>query len=210
MAMPTTAIDRKPPDVERTTVTTLVELFARRASEAVDRSAVVDPLAGRQLTWGQLLAQALVVAERLEAAGLRRGDRVVHVGGHGADWIVVDFACLLAGFVQVALHADSPAAERAEQLQLFRPRALICSGSGLAPLRAAPALPRHEVRVDWSSSAGGGEPTALVAGLKQRAAAADPDAPATILISSGTTGRPRGFVHSQRASIEKSSDGLRH
>jgi long-subunit acyl-CoA synthetase (AMP-forming)/alkylation response protein AidB-like acyl-CoA dehydrogenase len=199
MAIPTTTIDRKPPDVERATVTTLVELLAQRAWKSFERLAVVDPLAGRQLSWGQLLAQALAVAERLEIAGLRRGDRLVHVGGHGADWIVVDFACLLGGYVQVALHADSPVAEQAEQLQLFRPQALICSGSVSAPLRALPALPRHEVRVDWSSPNDGGEPVALVARVKERAAACEPDAPAAILISSGTTGRPRGFVHSQRA-----------
>ena len=197
--MTTTAIDQKVPAVERIPIETLVDLFAQQAREAVDRPAVVDPLAGRQLTWGQLLTQSLAVAEQLETAGLSRGDRVVHVGAHGADWIVVDFACLLAGFVQIALHADSPAAEQAEQLLRFRSRAIIRSGSVLAPLQAALAVPRHEVRVDWSRLAGDGEPAALVDRLKQRAAACDPDAPATILISSGTTGRPRGFVHSQRA-----------
>ena len=189
-----------PPAAEPAAASTLVELFVRQLHDGEDRPAIVDPLEGRQLTWGQLLSQSLAVVERLEAAGYRPGDRLAHVGPHAADWIVADFACLLGGFVQVALHAGSPAAELREQLQLFRPRAIIVSGS-LVPLADGPlVVPRHDVQVAWPSAAAPAvDRAAVAAAIEQRAAALDPDAPATILISSGTTGRPRGFLHSQRA-----------
>jgi acyl-CoA synthetase (AMP-forming)/AMP-acid ligase II len=64
-------------------------------------------------TWGELIAAAATLADAFAAAGLAPGDRVAHVGPHAPDWILVDFACLLAGVVHVPLHAD---AARSEQL----------------------------------------------------------------------------------------------
>ena len=198
--MATSTIEMTPLPVDSGTATTLVGLLAQRVRESSDRTAIVDPLASRRLTWGQLVAQSLATAQRLEAAGLKPGDRLVHVGGHGADWIIADVACLLGGFVQVALHADAAIAEQAEQLQLFRPRSVLVSGTRPLPAPGALSRPRYEVRVDWATPGMAASDTAgLAAAIERRSASCDPDAPATILISSGTTGRPSGFVHSQRA-----------
>lgn len=164
--MTTKAIDTRPAAVNPATTTTLVDLLAERARQSVDRPAIVDPLGKRQLSWGQLLVQSLKATEQLEAAGLKPGDRLVHVGVHGADWIVVDFACLLGGFIHVALHADSPVTEQDEQLQLFQPRAVVRSGSQPVPVRGASGLPQHEIRVDWSNPNGTREPAGLVATLE--------------------------------------------
>ena len=136
---------------------------------------------GTQMTWGELLDAALDYAGVIEAVGLGRGDRLAHVGPHSAEWIVVDLACLLTGVVHVALHADESPAAIAEQLTWLVPQALV--EHTVVEGRVSSTLDR----------------AAIIQALAARAAACDPDAPAAIFLSSGTTGRPRAVLHSQRA-----------
>lgn len=179
---------------------TLVDLLMRRAEDSFMRRALVDPLGARELSWGQLLAQAVATAEQVERAGLKRGDWVVHLGPHAADWIVADLACLLTGVVQVALHADASPAEQHEQVRLFQPQGCLVSGGFSTWVLEQTGLPTVSVRVAWPDAGQAAvDQDTLRAQLAQRLADCDPEAPATVLISSGTTGRPKGFLHSQRA-----------
>jgi long-subunit acyl-CoA synthetase (AMP-forming)/alkylation response protein AidB-like acyl-CoA dehydrogenase len=187
----------------------LVELFARRVAATPGRSAVAVAAANgadhsiTSWTWAELAAAAVAAAERLEAAGLGRGDRVVHLGRHGPDWLVIDLACLLAGVVHVPLHADASVAEHREQIAWLRPRGLAFSdGRSAAGLGAAD----RQARVVVTPPTGGWLKTAppregLDALLAARAALTDPDACSTIVLSSGTTGLAHGVLHSQRALV---------
>jgi long-subunit acyl-CoA synthetase (AMP-forming) len=133
----------------------LAGLFAARVAATPDRAAVA--VAGEAgvitWTWAELAAAALAAADTLAAAGLVAGDRVAHLGPHTADWLVVDLACLVGGFVHLPLHADSTAAEHRSQLAWLAPRGVVFSGGlargGLAPsdVRGLAVVPPRAGRV---------------------------------------------------------------
>ena len=196
----------------------------RLADAATDAVAAPGPSPDgpAAFTWADLAAAAVVLARRFEAAGLRPGDRLVHAAPHSPEWIVVDLACLLAGVVHVAIHAGSGAEEQRRLVDWLDPRGVaVVDARGPAPPDVPRDAPRHASR--GSSTARGAAagaaarihvatavaPTdwrplaADLPGLRDelaaRVAACDPDACCTILLSSGTTGHPHGFMHSQRS-----------
>lgn len=193
----------------------LAALLVRRLDEAPQAPALASetgPDGGlRQWSWADLAAAALDVADALVAAGLRRGDRVAHVGPHAPDWIVVDLACLLAGLEHAALHHGGTPSEESRTIAWLAPRAVVRSGVSDRP----DDPPQIVVRPAGGGRDGGGvrcagieadpssRPAAplveLRAAIARHAAACDPDAGCAVLLSSGTTGLPHGYVHSQRA-----------
>ncbi len=191
---------------------TLDGLFLQRAERSPDMEAYrsFDRETGSWLSysWREMADQVARWQRALIGEGLKTGDRVALQLRNCPDWVVFDQACLGLGLVVVPLYTDDRpenvayiledaavklllvqdagrwrrlAAELGEQLSLQR--VLV-----LDPGSEAEALHARDNRVrivgDWLPDTGG-EP--------QRRTG-DPHSLATIVYTSGTTGRPKGVM----------------
>lgn len=138
-------------------------------------------------TWGQLandVARAIVC---LRESGVAPGDRVVQYGPNSYPWIVADLALLSLGAVHVPLHATLPPRQAAEQVALADAKLIIGDEQLLKSLNGLP----HKM-VTSESLFGGASAEDQQTDLF--AARVEPQSLATILFTSGTTGRPRGVM----------------
>ncbi|MDR7150553.1 benzoate-CoA ligase [Hydrogenophaga palleronii] len=176
----------------------LIGLNAGRAS----KTALIDD-AGT-LTYGQLADQVQRCSAALQALGLRREDRVLLLMHDCSDWVVSFLGALHAGVVPVAVNTLLTAKDYAYMLSDSRAQVVLASAALLPTLQSALDMGGHEVRqLVISRAASATPPGALdfTAWIDAQApgAAADThgDEPAFWLYSSGSTGAPKGTVHTQ-------------
>ncbi|HEX7385450.1 MAG TPA: AMP-binding protein [Burkholderiaceae bacterium] len=169
---------------------------------APDRVVLTQPLGGgatRDYTWAQLTDESRRMAAHLQSLGFHPGSRIAILSKNCAHWLMCDFAIWMAGFVSVPLYPTLAAGtirqilEHSEAKLLFVgkldgwehmkpgvPEQLPCIATPLAPptdfaqwdaiVAATPPLRGEPVR-------DGGELS-------------------TLMYTSGTTGTPKGVMHS--------------
>lgn len=168
------------------------------------------PRAGgwQRLSYPELYERASTTARGLVALGVRPGDRVAILGTTTAEWTLTDLAVLLAGGVVVPVYHTSSPEEVGYVLGHSRARVVFCEDAGQVAKvtgagRELPAL-EHVVLMHGPGDVPGvtvvpGELTRRAAevelpALEDIGRALKPDAPATIVYTSGTTGPPKGCV----------------
>jgi long-chain acyl-CoA synthetase len=169
---------------------------------APDRVVLTQPLgegALREFNWRELMDQARRVAAYLQGQGIGHGDRVALMSKNTAWWLMADFAIWMAGGVSVPLYPTLAAdtirqiLQHSEAKLLFVgkldgwdamkpgvPASLPCVAMPLAPTTAYPKWDDIIARTPPLT----GEPVR------------DGDELATIMYTSGTTGMPKGVMHS--------------
>jgi long-chain acyl-CoA synthetase len=147
-----------------------------------------------RVTYAEHAAQVRGLAALLrDEYGLRQGDRVAITMRNYPEWAPWFYACQVAGIVVVPLNAWWTAPELRYALADSE-AALVVADPERAAILGDPGIPMIEVRsAQW---------TEILAGLDLAAPlpdiTIDPDADATILYTSGTTGRPKGAVGTHR------------
>jgi long-chain acyl-CoA synthetase len=191
--------------VSRTTVApeqlALQRLFHWERS-APDRVVLTQPMgdgALREFTWKQALDQTRRMAAHLQNQGLKAGDKVAILSKNTAWWLIADWAIWLAGGVSVPLY-PTLAAETIRQILVHSESKLLFVGkldgwdgmkpgvpAGL-PCIATPLAPANDYP-QWDAIIARTQP---LQGEPVRSG----DELSTIMYTSGTTGMPKGVMHS--------------
>ncbi len=155
------------------------------------------------LTYGGLADRIQRMAAALLAAGIRREERVLLLMHDCNDWPVAFLGAMYAGIVPVAVNTLLTADDYSYMLQHSRAKAALVSDALLPTLEAALAKGNHAVDVVMVSRPKAGLPALMLAldtCLQQadpllECAPTSPDDPGFWLYSSGSTGNPKGTVH---------------
>lgn len=189
---------------------TMYSLLCQHAKQRPRAHALRD--SRRRLTWAQLANWVDALAAELHAAGLRRGQRVSVWLPNCVQSVVVLLACSRNGYVcNPSLHQNYTVGEIVQLMERVQTAAMFAQpGYGADADRtdvfsAATALPsmKRVYRLDTPGAAGSATPglgsfpaldTGVAAALPQ--ADLNPDKIVYLAFTSGTTGVPKGVLHS--------------
>jgi fatty-acyl-CoA synthase len=183
---------------------TVSDLFRRSVHVHRDRTAVVS--SEQELTYGELDERVTRLANSLAEAGLVRGDRLAVLSTTRPEYIEVYFAAARLGLTLVGLNIRMALDELVHCVELAQASALF-AGPGQAAL--AEALHARVASLDqlwWYPDRVGDQASEYEQRLRAASAdrgadAAEPEDIHCVLFTSGTTGRPKGAMISQRASV---------
>jgi fatty-acyl-CoA synthase len=176
---------------------TIGDAFLETANRFADRVALVSRHQGIRLNWAEYAHEAHRVAAGLRALGLNPGDRAGVWATNCAEWPILQFGCALAGVVLVNVNPANRSYELSFVLRKSGIRALFLHAQGrhsnyrsiLEESRAAKTLALEHVI--YFDSPQWGEFLRDPDGITVRP---DPDEPANIQYTSGTTGQPKGVL----------------
>ncbi|MDF3288558.1 AMP-dependent synthetase/ligase [Streptomyces silvisoli] len=185
----------------------LTDLIRRNAAQHPDVPVLARKRDGlwQDVTARQFLAEVHAAAKGLIASGVEPGDRVALMSRTRYEWTLLDFAIWSAGGVTVPVYETS-SAEQVEWI-LSDSGAVACVVETTVHEDVVESVRERLPRLKhlWRIDAGAVETLASSgsdvsdAEVDERSTIADADTPATIVYTSGTTGRPKGCVLTHRS-----------
>ncbi len=165
----------------------------------------------REVGFPKLYAETNRLANALKSLGLARGDRVALAMPMVPEIVTILYACFKLGLIVVPIFAGFGAGAMAMRLEDSGARVVftadrLCRRGKELPLRSkveqargkAPGVEHVLALEDWDS---------LLDGQLDECAtvALDSEAPAMILYTSGTTGKPKGCVHTHAGTLAQTA-----
>jgi acyl-CoA synthetase (AMP-forming)/AMP-acid ligase II len=173
---------------------------------------------GETLTWRQFNGRMNRVANMVHGAGLKVGDRAIVFMDNGADMAEILFGLIKAGVASAPLNLSVSDAAIAEMIRDSGARAVFASWAysvrlskiihemgDEAPEILIAAGPNEEAQSDilvWSDYA----PLREAQSDAEPNVHVQPDTILNIIYSSGTTGQPKGIIHTQKSRLDWAYD----
>ena len=193
------------------------DTLRRRAWISPDVEAMVDLASGERLSYPELNARANQVAHALTEIGIGHGDKVALLCLNSVEFVEVYYAAAKIGAVVVPLNWRLTAPELEFILGNSESRALVF-GAEFAPL--VDAIHADAAKVPMLTQyieVGGNDARSWATDygdLRRRGDTADPKVTAggddllTIVYTSGTTGLPKGVMHTHQTALAGIVNGL--
>ena len=167
---------------------TVRDLIDSRAAKTPNRIFLIDPTARQTVTFRDLRDAARSVAAQLRAEGCEPGDRIAYAMENGADAVRVLLGAMYVGFVATAINLVSGPSTISYVLDHSEARIVFVDDDTaelVAQAAADIAKPPRAVPISQAWFAGdGGELPSI-----------KPDTDSMLMYTSGTTGKPKGVVH---------------
>src|SRR5262245_7485881 len=152
-------------------------------------------------TYGKAAARAETIARSLYARGIARGERVAIMATNSEAHVLLLLALANLGAIAVPVNPELNATEAGYIFQHAEVVAIACTSAALPAARATSReLPNAPwlILLDEESDSLVTFPDLLRPSASHGPPDAGPDDPCLILYTSGTTGFPKGVMHSQR------------
>ncbi len=145
----------------------------------------------RDWYFGELIAKSAGLSGAFAARGVERGDVVMTLVGNRIEWVLTLLACWRMGAVALPCNTMLRRADLEHRVAAANPKLCVGEEDLLAELPdGVPAMTMADVAAVMDEDRPQ-EPPAAVEEM-------DPEDPALIVFTSGTTGEPRGVVHAYR------------
>ena len=169
---------------------------------APDRVVLTQPMGGgtvKDFTWREVLDQTRRMAAHLQGLGFEPGTRIGILAKNAAHWLMADFAIWMAGHVSVPLYPTLAAGTIRQILEHSEARLLFVGKlDGWEEMKPGVPAGLPTIRLPLSPAAAGESWDEIVARTPPLTGelVRDGDELSTIMYTSGTTGMPKGVMHS--------------
>jgi len=183
---------------------TMLDKFCEFEQSRANKLFLAEPVRGeyQKFTWQEAGSQVRKMAAALKEMGLGKDDKVAILSKNCAHWILADLAIAMAGCISVPLYPNiTPDALR--EIIVHSESKAIFIGKLDNPAELRTGVPDELIQISFPfyPNAGCLNWNELIAGKQglEGKPELDPHALACIVYTSGTTGQPKGVMHTYYA-----------